>query len=144
MSFSMARFYKRERLELDCEVVTPMFLGDARQQADWRTAPFKGLIRYWWRIAQHDQKDRNSLAEAESKLFGSAGDQNEEGCGKSMVEVMIRSHSKPEERWEPIKLNGIRHPEKGTIDPLLYLAGMGLMEKGRPNIGSFLFRPGFC
>jgi CRISPR-associated protein Cmr1 len=32
-----------------------------------------------------------------------------------------------------MKLGGVDHPEKGKIDPLLYLAGMGIMEKGKPK-----------
>ncbi|MCB1974852.1 MAG: hypothetical protein KDE65_10450 [Burkholderiaceae bacterium] len=28
---------------------TPAFLGNASQQAQWRTPPIKGLLRQWWR-----------------------------------------------------------------------------------------------
>ena len=27
---------------------TPAFLGNAQQQAQWRTPPFKGLLCQWW------------------------------------------------------------------------------------------------
>ena len=51
MGVNIARFYRRERLQFDCEIVTPMFLGNSRQEAELRAAPFKGLLRYWWRVA---------------------------------------------------------------------------------------------
>jgi hypothetical protein len=30
---------------------TPAFLGDAEQNGQWRTPPFKALLRQWWRVA---------------------------------------------------------------------------------------------
>lgn len=27
---------------------TPAFLGNAQQQGQWRTPPFKALLRQWW------------------------------------------------------------------------------------------------
>ena len=30
---------------------TPAFLGNAQQQAQWRTPPIKALLRQWWRVA---------------------------------------------------------------------------------------------
>lgn len=29
---------------------TPAFLGNAEQSAQWRTPPFKALLRQWWRV----------------------------------------------------------------------------------------------
>lgn len=31
---------------------TPAFLGNAEQQAQWRTPPFKALLRQWWRVVK--------------------------------------------------------------------------------------------
>ena len=31
---------------------TPAFLGNAEQQAQWRTPPIKALIRQWWRVVK--------------------------------------------------------------------------------------------
>ena len=31
---------------------TPAFLGNADQQAQWRTPPIKALIRQWWRVVK--------------------------------------------------------------------------------------------
>ena len=30
-------------------IVTPMFCGGAEQQAEFRLASFKGVLRFWWR-----------------------------------------------------------------------------------------------
>jgi len=43
---ALKKRFDREVLELECEIITPMFLGDARQKAVLRPGPFKGLIRY--------------------------------------------------------------------------------------------------
>ena len=31
---------------------TPAFLGNAEQQAQWRTPPFKAMLRQWWRMVK--------------------------------------------------------------------------------------------
>jgi CRISPR-associated protein Cmr1 len=31
---------------------TPAFLGNAEQQAQWRTPPFKAMLRQWWRVVK--------------------------------------------------------------------------------------------
>lgn len=37
MAVSIARWHKRERLDLTVEFVTQAFLGDAEQNGQWRT-----------------------------------------------------------------------------------------------------------
>jgi CRISPR type III-B/RAMP module RAMP protein Cmr1 len=87
MPVTISRFYKREKLELDCEIITPMFLGNASQEAELRAAPFKGLLRYWWRVAEGAQfADHTELLAAENKLFGSP---DEEHGGRSLVTVEV-------------------------------------------------------
>ena len=36
---------------------TPAFLGNANQQAQWRTPPLKALLRQWWRVAALNTKE---------------------------------------------------------------------------------------
>jgi len=38
--------------KLKCQIrfTTPAFLGNANQVGQWRTPPFKALLRQWWRI----------------------------------------------------------------------------------------------
>lgn len=58
--------------------LTPAFLGDANQDARWRTPPFKHLLREWWRVAwwaRHRGKASRTVAQmrhAEGLLFGHA------------------------------------------------------------------------
>ena len=62
---------------------TPAFLGNAEQQAQWRTPPIKALIRQWWRVVKAPAVNRNTdlLRSAEAQLFGSAADGGEVGGG---------------------------------------------------------------
>ncbi len=39
-----------KKLEYQVAFTTPAFLGNADQQAQWRTPPFKALLRQWWRV----------------------------------------------------------------------------------------------
>lgn len=36
----ISRYYRRERLDLECEIITPMFLGNACQEAELRAVGF--------------------------------------------------------------------------------------------------------
>lgn len=128
------RYFKRKRIEVECEVITPMFLGNANQEAEWRPEPLKGLFRYWWRILhsalpQVGQTDMRELLREESALFGFAGDNETAGSGKSLVGITVLGAEKPCVEKFPF-VETIEHPEtdKGRINPLLYLAGMGLMQ----------------
>lgn len=41
-----------EELSYTISFTTPAFLGNAEQQAQWRTPPFKALLRQWWRVVK--------------------------------------------------------------------------------------------
>ena len=68
---------------------TPAFLGNAEQQAQWRTPPFKALLRQWWRVvkAPEVRYDYRELLKLENALFGSAGDDS--GGGRSKVQLRL-------------------------------------------------------
>jgi CRISPR-associated protein Cmr1 len=55
---------------------TPAFLGNASQQAQWRTPPIKALLRQWWRVAYAAEKqfdvDVAAMRREEALLFGHA------------------------------------------------------------------------
>lgn len=133
MAVNIARFYKRERFELDCEIITPMFLGNASQEAELRTAPFKGVLRYWWRVAEGaNHATPASLLEAENRLFGSP---DEEHGGKSLVTVEVGPITQMKAKKEAFPNPGlVDHPEcersGRRTNPLNYLAGMGLIKNG--------------
>ncbi len=48
---------------------TPAFLGNAEQQAQWRTPPFKALLRQWWRVVKAPEVgyDHRRLAGLENR-----------------------------------------------------------------------------
>lgn len=95
---------------------TPAFLGNAEQQAQWRTPPFKALLRQWWRIASanHCGFDHVELAKAEGELFGTASD---EGNGSHRSGIQIRLS-----QWSMGRLTDwptdptIKHPEVTAND----------------------------
>ena len=128
MAINISRFYGRERIELDCEIITPMFLGGADQNAELRAASFKGLLRYWWRIAYGKQfSSAAALYSAESSLFGSPDDDS----GKSKVTVeVIPGDNLIISKSGFMNLGNVEHPEvdNGKVKPLNYLAGMGLIK----------------
>ena len=142
MGVSIARFYKREEITLDCEIITPMFLGNARQEAELRAAPFKGLLRYWWRVANGSNFAANDFAgllKRENEIFGSADD----GGGKSQVVVAVSPDGNLTPSKDDLKDTGkVTHPEcKMKSDPLNYLAGMGLIHFKKGILHSY-FKPG--
>lgn len=143
MKINISRFYKRERRDFDCEILTPMFLGNANQEAELRAAPFKGLLRYWWRVANGlNFQNGPELLKAENEIFGSP----DEVGGKSRVTVEV----KPLTAMLPHKENfsnpgDIDHPEcersRFKTNPLNYLAGMGLIHF-RNGVQHSYFRSG--
>lgn len=74
---------------------TPAFLGNAQQQAQWRTPPIKALIRQWWRVvkAKSVGYDAAKLLAAENQLFGAAGKEGA-SSGKSKVSLRLK-------HWNP-------------------------------------------
>lgn len=67
---------------------TPAFLGNAEQQAQWRTPPFKAMLRQWWRVVKAPEVgyDHRQLLGLENDLFGSALD----GEKSSRSKVQLR------------------------------------------------------
>lgn len=126
MTVSVARYYQREKITLDCTILTPMFLGGADQHAELSAAPIKAALRYWWRVSGvHKAKDAKKLLEEESKLFGSSN----EKFGKSKISVSVEGivQASDKQFHSPHK---IQHPEvqRGKINSLLYLANMGILN----------------
>jgi CRISPR-associated protein Cmr1 len=73
---------------------TPAFLGNAEQQAQWRTPPFKALLRQWWRVVKAPEVgyDHHKLHPLENALFGSAADGPDAGrSGRSQVQLRLSS-----------------------------------------------------
>ncbi len=119
------------KLEYTVSFATPAFLGNADQQAQWRTPPFKAMIRQWWRVvkAPHFSYDVIELRKEEARLFGSASDTESSRSGKSRIAVRLSSWRHgvmdqwqstervhhPEVSREPLRQLNERRPEKEGI-----------------------------
>ncbi len=93
---------------------TPAFLGNAGQDGQWRTPPFKALLRQWWRLAyaagRHQQPGLvAAMRQAEGRLFGVAAD-SQGSSRKSLVRIRL-------DRWDLGRLGNwtplakVSHPE---------------------------------
>ena len=120
-------------LEYKVEFLTPAFLGNAKQRGQWRTPPFKALLRQWWRIvrfAKHGEYPCgqgwfSQMRKKEGEIFGTAEDS---GSRKSLVRIRL-------DGWEEGGLNQPRwsrelpksNPRGRQFDPMLYI-GYGLLK----------------
>jgi len=133
------------------QFTTPAFLGNADQAGQWRTPPFKALLRQWWRMAYvQDQGfniDTSRMRREEGLLFGNAwlshqeqGHTVKEHC-RSLVRLRLDRWSLGQETnaswgYQDRNRDKVKHREKGNIGPLLYL-GWGPLgpEKLRTSQG---------
>jgi CRISPR-associated protein Cmr1 len=102
-----------QKLELTVRFNTPAFLGNAEQNGQWRTPPFKALLRQWWRItaANGFGYDSERLRIAEGRLFGTAGD------GESRQSAIRLRLDRWDEgklkrtQWQGVQEVRVSHPE---------------------------------
>jgi CRISPR-associated protein Cmr1 len=100
----------------------PAFLGNAEQSGQWRTPPFKALLRQWWRVAyavsHRFSVEVNEMRVAEGRLFGAAADAGD--SNKSRVRIRLDRWDRGSMgSWQP--LGNVNHPEVGQVDGGLYL-----------------------
>ncbi|TSE30402.1 RAMP superfamily CRISPR-associated protein [Tepidimonas charontis] len=138
-----------KRLSYQLRFNTPAFLGNAEQSGQWRTPPFKALLRQWWRVAS-GITDADKLREEEGRLFGAA---NDEGGGSQQSRLRLRLHS-----WSEGQLRGawgndpqVLHPEVGPhgrnvgthlylgYGPLTYRQGTALKPNAAIQAGECNF-----
>ncbi|MBW2132848.1 MAG: hypothetical protein JRG88_09975 [Deltaproteobacteria bacterium] len=121
-----------EKMEFNILFITPAFLGNAEQQGQWRTPPFKALLREWWRIAmaRTHNFDHEQLREAEGRLFGHAwlkyAEKGQEKTWAMKGQVLLRLSN-----WRKGQMRQMPSP-----DPLVFHQEVG--EKGR-KVGSHLY-----
>ncbi|MBN1984602.1 MAG: hypothetical protein JW795_23955 [Chitinivibrionales bacterium] len=114
----ITRFHDLEKLEIEVEFLTPCFLGGADQNTELRSAPFKSMLRQWWRISNGHFDDKK-LSENESKLFGST----QKSANRSLITISLNAvtFGKPEipkqEQLSILKVNG----KSQSIKPLSYV-----------------------
>lgn len=84
----ITRFHDTETLQVSVEFLTPTFLGGADQNAELRAAPFKNLLRQWWRVAVGSQyPNHKEMLKAEGDLFGSVLDDSKASASKVRLEL---------------------------------------------------------
>lgn len=84
----ITRFHDTETLQVSVEFLTPTFLGGADQNAELRAAPFKNLLRQWWRVAVGSRHvDPQKMLEAEGDLFGSVLDESKASASRVRLEL---------------------------------------------------------
>ena len=128
MTICIPRHYRHERHRFECEIITPMFLGNADQEAELRAAPFKGLLRYWWRVTQGNRFSSEALYKKESALFGSP---DEEGGGRSGVTLLV-------EPIGAIETSKVNFPNPGDIEHPEVTGGKTKpYPRASENIGTF-------
>lgn len=138
----VSRYIDVAELKFEVEFITPAFLGGADSNAEIRTAPFKNLIRRWWRIANGNLSPEK-LWIKENELFGSTEknpkiveanktkkkpEREAEIFGKSKVGLFIDDASE-------VKVSA--DAEKGNLKKFLYL-GYGPVQNNVSDIKNFL------
>ena len=123
-----------KKLEYEMRFLTPAFLGNAEQSAQWRTPPIKALLRQWWRVVwaadkgfPDSQDALEPMRREEGLLFGNAWLSHREGTRevtdhcKSLVRLRL-------DRWDEGRLKAwqalpsVTHPEvKFPVGSDLYL-----------------------
>ena len=132
---NVSRYIDTTELRFDVEFVTPCFLGGADQNAEIRTAPFKNLLRRWWRIANGNLAPEE-LWQKESELFGSTEKNPKTGkiWGRSKVILEI------ERNIDPLKDIVKDILEKKELKQFLYL-GYGPVQAKTEEIKDYI-KPG--
>ncbi len=105
-------------LDLTIRFTTPAFLGNAEQSGQWRTPPFKALLRQWWRVVYAAEKqfsiDIEAMCREEGLLFGDAGlDDDRRGEGSSAKPGKSKIRIRLDNKWGTGKL--FRAPDIGRI-----------------------------
>lgn len=84
----ISRYHNTKQLDIGVEFLTPCFLGGADQNAELRAAPFKNLLRQWWRVAVGSQySDPKEMLAAEGNLFGSVIDDSKASASRVRLDV---------------------------------------------------------
>ena len=123
-----------QRMKYRIRFLTPAFLGNAEQNGQWRTPPFKALLRQWWRVVwaeQHGfQGDISDMRRDEGQLFGNAWLKGQ-FC-KSAIRIRLSVWETGQAKsWKGIEGQAVFHPEvqqtQNKVGPHAYL-GYGPLD----------------
>lgn len=108
-----------KKLEYTVRFNTPAFLGNAEQNAQWRTPPFKALLRQWWRVAYAaDHGFRVDVAEMrheEGLLFGHAWLDDDRDAHGQKVAARKSALRLRLDRWDEGNLKKSAWPEDVSV-----------------------------
>ena len=109
-----------KKLEYQLTFTTPAFLGNAEQNGQWRTPPFKALLRQWWRVAHSAERGFDvqlaDMRRVEGELFGVAADAQGESR-KASVRVRLDRWDLGKQRdWRGLDSSRVTHPEVTNRD----------------------------
>ena len=110
----------RKTWQLRVSFATPAFLGGADQSGEWRTPPFKALLRQWWRVVYAAKRDfqvsPSMLRANERALFGgSAGDTGTRS--RVCLRMDWRGRASPRSQWPHDDFEAQSHPETNRHNP---------------------------
>ncbi len=140
-----------ESIQCRVRFITPAFLGGADQSGQWRTPPFKALLREWWRLAASKDHGYNHqhLRKTEGLLFGHAwlkvnGKDNKTWAMQGQVRLRLDEWRKGQLMEWPSGDRRELHPEVGKngmrIDTHLYL-GFGPLRHDKERRRTKLEKP---
>lgn len=92
---------KREAIELELQLITPMFGGGYETRnvdplIPIRPAAIRGHLRFWWRATAGAQyASAEELYKAETAIWGGAAVKNEAAVGKVAIEVVVLNQGEP-------------------------------------------------
>lgn len=117
----ITRFHDTETLQVSVEFLTPTFLGGADQNAELRAAPFKNLLRQWWRVAVGSQyPNHKEMLKAEGDLFGSVLDDSKASASRVRLDLQDTGINIVSEKLD--SLGKTKHPEvTNPVSNALYL-----------------------
>lgn len=126
-------------LDYTVRFLTPAFLGNAEQTAQWRTPPFKALLRQWWRVAYAQERQFNvdiaAMRQEEGLLFGDSEH------SKSRIRIRLSHWSMghlTKAQWPTSREAKVPHPEvERPIGVELYM-GYGPLIYDRSARGTTL------
>lgn len=130
-------------LEYKVTFLTPAFLGNAEQNGQWRTPPFKALLRQWWRVAYSADKNFNvdleTMRKEEGLLFGHAwleNDRDQKGvkvaARKSLIRIRLEDPQNSSRAWALGTQQGV-YPLSEGLDTSYAWFGLIKRGKGMPN-----------
>lgn len=131
----ITRYHKTLKLELTVEFLTPTFLGGADQHGELRTAPFKNLLRQWWRVTVgHQHTGHRDLLRKEGELFGSVLEGGKASASKVRLELTPVANCDPSALDADInnQLGRTDHPEVKRGNPISNAMYLGFGPLSRP------------